>query len=45
MHREDAGTVSFSRVRVGSREIVFDYRPGPPCEPAGIATVRLDRAR
>jgi len=44
MHREDAGTVSFSRIRVGPREVVLDYRPGPLCEPAEVATARLGRA-
>jgi hypothetical protein len=31
MHRPDASTVSFSRVRVDSRSIEFYYQPGPPC--------------
>jgi hypothetical protein len=44
MHREDASTVSFSHVRVGAREIVFEYRPGPLCERSEIAAARLDRA-
>jgi hypothetical protein len=43
MHREEASTVSFSHVRVGARDIVFDYRPGPFCEPAEFATVRIPR--
>lgn len=45
MHREDAGTVSFSHVRVSPREILFDYRPGPLCEPSEVATARLGRSR
>lgn len=44
MHRDDAGTVSFSRVRVGPREIVFEYRPGPLCEREEVSTVRVARA-
>jgi hypothetical protein len=43
MHREEASTVSFSHVRVGAREIVLDYRPGPLCEAAKVATVRIPR--
>jgi len=43
MHREEAGTVSFSHVRVGPREVLFDYRAGPPCEPAEVARVQLAR--
>jgi hypothetical protein len=45
MHREDAGTVSFSRIRVGPREIAFEYRSGPPCGTGEAATVRMDRDR
>jgi len=34
MHREDASTVSESRIRVGGSVVEFAYRPGPPCEGA-----------
>lgn len=43
MHREDAGTRSFTRVSVTPEEVSMTYRPGPPCE-AGTETVaRLRR--
>lgn len=32
MHRPDARTVSFSRIRVSRRRICFDYSPHSPCE-------------
>jgi hypothetical protein len=43
MHREEAGTVSFSRVQVGAHEILFDYRPAPLCEPATGSVEVLSR--
>jgi uncharacterized protein with NRDE domain len=32
MHREDASTVSESRIAVDERVVAFSYLPGPPCE-------------
>src|ERR1044071_5059913 len=43
MHRPDASTVSFSRVKVGTDSVEFYYRPGPPC--AGARGVRVSLAR
>ena len=31
VHREDAGTVSFSRIAVTNDRARFEYHPGPPC--------------
>ncbi|MEM6795954.1 MAG: NRDE family protein [Acidobacteriota bacterium] len=31
MHRSDARTVSFTRIRVTRREVEMAYAPGPPC--------------
>jgi hypothetical protein len=44
MHRPDARTVSFSRVRVGLEQVEFHYAPHPPCQgrPHG-EPVRLNR--
>ena len=46
MHRDDASTVSFSRIEVDAREIRFHYAPNSPCEglPAAAA-VSIARAR
>jgi uncharacterized protein with NRDE domain len=41
MHRGDASTVSLSRIRVGPREVEFEYRPGPPCQRASGVVQRL----
>lgn len=43
MHREDASTVSESRIQVGEREVAFLYRPGPPCEQGTIVARALPR--
>jgi len=43
MHRDDARTVSFSRVEVGGREIRFDYVPHAPCAGGPVQTLRLPR--
>jgi uncharacterized protein with NRDE domain len=43
MHREDARTVSESRIRVGEREVAFEYQPGSPCERAGFVGKRIPR--
>jgi hypothetical protein len=41
MHREDASTVSFTRIRVGEREVEMEYRAGSPCQGAAVFTERL----
>lgn len=43
MHREDAGTVSASQVRVEAERISFRYAPGPPCSTTWEPPVRLAR--
>ena len=32
MHREDARTVSLTRVQVSNRKVSMEYAPGPPCQ-------------
>lgn len=44
MHRPEASTVSFSRVRVNARSVEFYYQPGPPCARARGVNVSLPRA-
>lgn len=44
MHRPDASTVSFSRVKVNDGSVEFYYRPGPPCAGARGVRVSLPRA-
>lgn len=41
MHREDARTVSFTRVEVDRSGIRLCYQPGSPCENLPVAEVRL----
>jgi hypothetical protein len=41
MHRPDAETVSFSRVRVSMSEVEFYYTPAAPCRGVPGRTVRL----
>lgn len=43
MHREDASTVSLSRVSVTASAVAFAYRPGPPCEEAETVVHRMPR--
>ncbi len=43
MHREDASTVSFTRIRVDDREVEVQYRAGSPCEAGPIVTEHLLR--
>jgi hypothetical protein len=45
MHREDAATVSFSRVKVGDEAIEFSYQPAPPCAGSHPLVVRLPLRR
>jgi hypothetical protein len=44
MHREDAGTRSFSRVDVSEDRVSMSYRAGNPCEERTEVTVDLARA-
>ena len=43
MHREDARTVSFSRVTVGASDVRLDYSSDSPCRARPPTTVRLQR--
>lgn len=43
MHREDANTVSFSRVHVRSAQIEFRYYAGSPCQHGDAIVTRLAR--
>lgn len=43
MHREDAETKSFARIRVARDRVEFEYTPGPPCRTAARAPVALAR--
>lgn len=45
MHRPDAATVSFSRVKVTPRSVEFYYQPGPPCAAAQGVSVSMPHAR
>jgi hypothetical protein len=41
MHREEAATVSLSKITVVNGEALFDYESGSPCERNDVITVRL----
>lgn len=43
MHREDAQTVSFSRVRVSESRVRLGYAPGSPCERTPMRWLGLPR--
>jgi hypothetical protein len=43
MHRPDASTVSFSRVKVNAVSVEFYYQPGSPCAGARMVRVSLPR--
>ncbi|MEP7013141.1 MAG: NRDE family protein [Acidobacteriota bacterium] len=43
MHREDAQTVSFSRVHVNAAQVRLGYAPGSPCERAPMRWLALAR--
>ncbi len=43
MHREDAQTVSFSRVRVTGAQVRLGYAPGSPCQRAPLRWLALPR--
>ena len=47
VHRDDAGTKSFSHISVGDSGIAFEYVDGPPCEgatPQMVATEYLQHS-
>ena len=44
MHRPDASTVSFSRVKVNAGSVEFYYQPDPPCAVARMVRVSLPRS-
>jgi hypothetical protein len=44
MHREDAGTQSYTRVRVTADEVELRYHPVAPCQLAEDVVERLPRA-
>lgn len=41
MHRAEAATVSFSKITVVQREILFEYESGSPCQRNEVIAVRL----
>lgn len=44
MHRDEAQTHSFTRVRVGAREVELRYAPGAPCEALPVERIELERS-
>jgi hypothetical protein len=42
MHREDASTVSFSRIRVSGTSIQFSYQDQAPCAQSLLRTVAME---
>ncbi len=44
MHRDDAETVSYSRIRVCGDAVEFEYLPGAPCGGGLVARATLERA-
>lgn len=43
MHRDDAQTVSLTRIRVSSSRVELAYNPSAPCEGAPTSSLSLDR--
>ncbi|MDX2154199.1 MAG: NRDE family protein [Bryobacteraceae bacterium] len=43
MHREDAETVSFSRIEVTKERVRFSYRGSAPCRPGLVETLEMVR--
>ena len=41
MHRDDAGTVSYSRITVNANKIVFSYQDGAPCEDQPVSSIEI----
>ena len=44
MHREDASTVSFSHVKIGSEKVAYQYYDGSPCGVETPVVVELQRS-
>jgi len=44
MHRDDAQTHSFTRIRVDARKVELHYSPGAPCQRLPAEVVELERA-
>jgi hypothetical protein len=44
MHREEAATVSFTRIDVTAARVRLGYCGGPPCESAREVVVETERA-
>lgn len=45
MHRDDAATVSMSKIKLTQDEIVFEYESDSPCKRNAVATVRMATRR
>ena len=43
VHRDDAGTLSYTEVQCDAERVSMGYSPGSPCESSGIAEVELAR--
>jgi len=43
VHREDAGTLSYTEVQCDAERVSMGYSPGYPCESSGITVVNLPR--
>ena len=43
MHRDDAETVSYTRIRVGAEDVELRYRAGAPCTSARVEILQLAR--
>lgn len=41
MHRDDASTVSMSKIKLTPDEIVFEYESDSPCKRNAVATIRM----
>ena len=41
MHRDDAATVSLSKIKLSQDEIVFEYESDSPCKRNAVATIRM----
>lgn len=44
MHRADAATTSFSRIRVTPEQVEFHYQPGAPCSNEKSMIIKMSRA-
>src|SRR5208337_155009 len=43
VHRDDAGTLSYTEVQCDAERVSVGYSPGYPCESSGMAVVNLPR--